>query len=244
MKKLLISLLIISTVLLCGCTDNNNSLDVEQPEKIATGDQIFSAKNENAVEESDNVNGMRFTLTLPEFTEKYNEIARSTDGILAINREKWKVNGDVKTDSNGVEIRYYYYDETDTNFTATVEAQTGKIMNIGCGTTMSNFVVQDENSSNSDKILKKSAIMAAAVCQFPTDSLDVLQDIFYSTTFDSSNSFWYQGFIFTLSTQENKSDSEKSVMLLRVFPVKDELKDEWKVTDYETYAASVPVATE
>ena len=56
MKKLLISLLIISTVLLCGCTDNNNSLDVEQPEKIATGDQIFSAKNENAVEESDNVN--------------------------------------------------------------------------------------------------------------------------------------------------------------------------------------------
>ena len=72
MKKLLISLLIISTVLLCGCNDNKNSIEVEQPEKIATGDQIFSAKNENAVEESDNVNGMRFTLTLPEFTEKYN----------------------------------------------------------------------------------------------------------------------------------------------------------------------------
>ncbi|MGN0490969.1 hypothetical protein [Ruminococcus sp.] len=244
MKKLIISLLIISAVLLCGCNDSNNSINVEQPEKIATGDQIFSAKNENAVEESDNVNGMRFTLTLAEFTEKYNEIARRTDGILAINKEKWKVNGDVKTDTNGVEIRYYYYDETDTNFTATVEVQTGKILNIGCGTTMSNFVAQDENSSNSDKILKKSAIMAAAVCQFPTDSLDVLQDIFYRTTFDSSSSFWYQGFIFTLSTQENKSDSEKSVMLLRVFPVKDELKDEWKVTDYEAYAASVPVATE
>ena len=106
MKKLLISLLIISTVLLCGCTDNNNSLDVEQPEKIATGDQIFSAKNENAVEESDNVNGMRFTLSLAEFTEKYNEIARRTDGILAINKEKWKVNGDIKTDTNVVEIRY------------------------------------------------------------------------------------------------------------------------------------------
>ena len=187
---------------------------------------------------------MRFTLTLPEFTEKYNEIARRTDGILAINKEKGRVNGDVKTDTNGVEVRYYYYDETDTNFTVTVEVQTGKIMNIGCGTTMSNFVAQDDNSSNSDKILKKSAIMAAAVCQFPTDSLDVLQDIFYRTTFDSSSSFWYQGFIFTLSTQENKSDSEKSVMLLRVFPVKDELKDEWKVTDYEAYAASAPAATE
>ena len=244
MKKIITALLIISTVLLCGCNDNNNSINVEQPEKIATGDQIFSAKNENAVEESDNVNGMRFTLTLPEFTEKYNEIARRTDGILAINKEKWKVNGDVKTDTNGVEVRYYYYDETDTNFTVTVEVQTGKIMNIGCGTTMSNFVAQEDNSSNSDKILKKSAIMAAAVCQFPTDRLDVLQDIFYRTTLDSSSSFWYQGFIFTLSTQENKSDSEKSVMLLRVFPVKDELKDEWKVTDYDAYAASAPAATE
>ena len=244
MKKLLVSLLIISTVLLCGCNDNKNSIEVEQPEKIATGDQIFSAKNENAVEESDNVNGMRFTLTLPEFTEKYNEIARRTDGILAINKEKWKVKGEIDTDSNGVEIRYYYYNESDTNFTVTVEAQTGKIMNIGCGTTMSNFVAQDEYESNSDAILKKSAIMAAAICQFPTDSLDVLQDIFYRTTLDSNSSFWYQGFIFSLSTQENKSDSEKSVMLLRVFPVKDELKDEWKVPDYEAYAASVPAPTE
>lgn len=244
MKKLLVSLLIISTVLLCGCNDNKNSIEVEQPEKIATGDQIFSAKNENAVEESDNVNGMRFTLTLPEFTEKYNEIARRTDGILAINKEKWKVKGEIDTDSNGVEIRYYYYNESDTNFTVTVEAQTGKIMNIGCGTTMSNFVAQDEYASNSDAILKKSAIMAAAICQFPTDSLDVLQDIFYRTTLDSNSSFWYQGFIFSLSTQENKSDSEKSVMLLRVFPVKDELKDEWKVPDYEAYAASVPAPTE
>ena len=244
MKKISLILIICTLFFLCGCNDNNKSIDVEQPEKIATGDQIFSAKNENAVEESDNVNGMRFTLTLSEFTEKYNEIARRTDGIIAINKEKWKVNGEAKTDTNGVEIRYYYYDETDTNFTATVEVQTGKIMNIGCGTTMSNFVAQDENSNNSDKILKKSAIMAAAVCQFPTDSLDVLQDIFYRTTFESSSSFWYQGFIFTLSTQENKSDSEKSVMLLRVFPVKDELKDEWKVTDYEAYAASAPAPTE
>lgn len=244
MKKISLILIICTLFFLCGCNDNNNSIDVEQPEKIATGDQIFSAKNENAVEESDNVNGMRFTLTLSEFTEKYNEIARRTDGIIAINKEKWKVNGEAKTDTNGVEIRYYYYNETDTNFTATVEVQTGKIMNIGCGTTMSNFVAQDENSNNSDKILKKSAIMAAAVCQFPTDSLDVLQDIFYRTTFESSSSFWYQGFIFTLSTQENKSDSEKSVMLLRVFPVKDELKDEWKVTDYEAYVASAPAPTE
>lgn len=219
-------------------------MDVEQPEKIATGDQIYSAKNENAVEESPNVNGMRFTLTLSQFTEKYNKIAQRTDGILLIDRSKWKPKGDVKSDTNGVEIQYYYYDDSNVNFTATVETDSGKIMNIGCGTTMANFVAQDENSSNSDAILLKSAVMAAAVCQFPIESLDVLQDIFYRTTFETSNSFWYQGFIFSLSTQENKADSEKSVMLLRVFPVTNELKDEWQITDYEVYAASAPVAAE
>lgn len=244
MKKISLILIICTLIFVCGCTDNNNSINIEQPEKIATGDQIFSAKNENAVEKSENVNGMRFTLTLSQFTEKFNEIARRTDGVFVIDNSKWKTKGDVITDTKGVEIQYYFYDDSNTNFTATVEAKSEKIMNIGCGTTMANFVAQDENSNNSDTILKKSAIMAAAVCQFPSDSLDVLQDIFYRTTFDTNNTFWYQGFVFTLSTQENKSDSEKSVMLLRVFPITEELKDEWNVTDYESYAASAPVPTE
>ena len=76
--------------------------------------------------------------------------------------------------------------------------------------------------------------MATAVCQFPIESFDVIQDIFYRTTFENNNSLWYQGFIFSLSTQENNKDSEKSVMLLRVFPVEDELKDDWQIPDYES----------
>lgn len=240
MKKIILCLIAAAMLITCGCSQNNSGISIEQPEKISTGDQIYSAKNEKAVEESNNVNGMRFTLSLSQFTEKYNEIARQTDGVWAIDKSKWRVNGEETTDSNGVKIRYYYYDETDTSFTATVEADTGKLLNIGCGTTMANFVEQTDGTDNSDIILKKCAVMATAACQFPTESLDVMQDIFYRTTFETNNSFWYQGFIFTLSTQEDSSDSEKSVMLLRVFPVKDELKDEWNVTNYEEYIAQNP----
>ncbi len=224
----------------CSCSQNNSGIGIDRPEKISTGDQIYSAKNENAVEESDNVNGMRFTLSLSEFTDKYNEIARQTDGVWAIDKSKWKVNGDETTDSNGVKIRYYYYDESNCSLTATVEADTGKLLNAGLGTTMANFVEQTDTTDNSDLILKKCAVIATAACQFPTESLDVMQDIFYRTTFETNNSFWYQGFIFTLSTQEDSSDSQKSVMLLRVFPVKDELKDEWNITDYDEYIAQNP----
>lgn len=229
-------------VCLCGCAKDNNKISVDEPQRIATGDEIYSAKNENAVEESANVNGMRFTLTLPMFTEKYNDAAQRVDGVFAINYDKWKAKDGIKKDTNGVEIQYFYYNDSGTNFTVTTEAESGKIVNIGCGTTMANFVAQDENSSSSDAILRKAAVMAAAVCQFPIDSLDVLQDVFYRTTFGNGNSFWYQGFIFSLSTQDNKTDSEKSLMLLRVFPVADELKKDWDVPDYEAYISTAPAA--
>lgn len=240
MKKIILCLIAAAMLITCSCSQNNSGIGIDRPEKISTGDQIYSAKNENAVEESDNVNGMRFTLSLSEFTDKYNEIARQTDGVWAIDKSKWKVNGDETTDSNGVKIRYYYYDESNCSLTATVEADTGKLLNAGLGTTMANFVEQTDTTYNSDLILKKCAVIATAACQFPTESLDVMQDIFYRTTFETNNSFWYQGFIFTLSTQEDSSDSQKSVMLLRVFPVKDELKDEWNITDYDEYIAQNP----
>lgn len=234
MKKLFVLILVCTAVLMSACGNEKQPITVSEPERIATGDEIYSAKNENAVEESENVNGMRFTLTLEQFTEKYNEIARKTDGVLAFDGHKWKTKGDIKHDSNGVEYQYYYFDDSETNLTATVEKESGKLLNVGCGTTMSNFVAQDGSTNNSDAILKKAAVMATAVCQFPTESLDVIQDIFYRTTFENNNSLWYQGFIFSLSTQENSKDSEKSVMLLRVFPVKDEKKDDWQIPDYES----------
>ncbi len=74
--------------------------------------------------------------------------------------------------------------------------------------------------------------MAEAACQFPSGSEEFLQNIFYRITTEGSDSVWYQGFVFSLSTKEDKNDSKNNVLLFRVFPIKDELKEEWNLSEY------------
>lgn len=238
-KTALICLLTALVIVFSACSSAQSTVsNVQQPENIATGDQIYPAQNLKASEKSENVNGMRYTMTLKEFTKKYNEIMQNTGGKDYLNKSKWIKTGDTQKDSNGVSYDCYYYDSEKINFTATVETNSEKLMNVGCGTTMTLFVSQEDNQAFSDVVLRKSAIMAAAVCGFPASSLDVLQDIFYRTTYEGTESLWYQGNIFSLSTNEDRSDSQKSTMLFRVFPVTDELQKEWNVVDYETYIQS------
>ena len=68
--------------------------------------------------------------------------------------------------------RYYYYNADKINFTASVETKTNYIMNIGLGTTMSNFVSTENEKNNSDTILMKSAVMAAAVSGMGINKVD------------------------------------------------------------------------
>ncbi len=239
MKKctVILAFLIVVTVVFSSCTDSKNDLNIGSPEKIATGDEIYPAQNTSAVEESLNVNGMRFTSNLIEFTNKYNKLLSQTGDSEILYTNSWKKEGETKQDTKGVKYDNYYYDCNKITFTASVETESDKIINIGCATTMSNFVKQE----NSDEILKKTSLMALAVCGFPDNSLDVIQNIFYSTTFENCESMWYQGFIFSLSTKEDTSNNENSIMLFRVFPVKEELKNDWNIVDYEEYISSAPV---
>lgn len=238
MKRFLI---ILTCVILClafaGCSQNSEKTEIKKPDKIATGDEALPQSNPDSVEESPNVNGLRFTETLDEFTDKYNEISQSVGGADILSKEKWQKKGDETTDNNGTKIQYYYYDEDMYNFTATVEVESNKLMNIGCATTANYFVGEENGVKNSDDILRKSAVMAQAVCQFPDGSTDVLQDIFYVTTFENTKELWYKGFIFSRELSENGGDSTKDLMQLRVFPVTEKKSKDWNITDYEQYIA-------
>ena len=155
-----------------------------------------------------------------------------------IEYSKWKQTKDKQQDLHGVEIQYYNYDDNGISLTATVEVQSQKLVNVGLGTTMSKFVGSTDNKQNSDEILLRAAIVAEAACQFPLGSKDVLQNIFYHIAVDKVESLWYQGFIFSLDTKEYKSNVQNNIMLFRVFPVEDKLKEEWKIDEYENYIAS------
>ena len=56
---------------------------------------------------------------------------------------------------------------------------------------------------------------------------------FYQLATGSEDSLWYEGFVFTLSTKDNKEDSKNGIMLFRVFPISTDLKKEWKLTEYK-----------
>ncbi len=235
--KRLAAVIVLSGLMLSAAACSQGvKLNIEQPKSIATDDEAKNAGTENetaAVEPSDNVNGKRFSVTLYEFTERYNSAKRllgDTDLIIAGN---WRENGEPQTDNNGIKIQYYYYDDYNVNITATVEVVSGKLMNVGCGTTTSNFMVQEDGKNNSDNVLRKAAIMAEAACCFDENELDNLQDIFFRITTGTEDSLWYEGFVFSLSTQEDKSNSKNSIMLFRVFPISSELKKKWEITEYK-----------
>ena len=164
---------------------------------------------------------------------RYNAAKRLVQDTDLIIEGNWREMGDPETDNKGVKFQYYYYDDYNVNITATVETESGKLMNVGVGTTMSHFMSEESGENNSDEILRKAALMADAACCFGSDKIDTLQDIFYQIATGPEDSLWYEGFVFTLSTKENKSDSKNGIMLFRVFPITDELRKEWKLKDYK-----------
>lgn len=243
MKKFFCSVisltLVIMAVMLTACSNEGVS-QIAKPMGIATSDEVHPTHSPDAVTESGNVNGMCYTATLQEFSSRYNNIMMETGGTNYLYTHNWKMQGEPEVDSKGVEYQLYYYNEELFTITAAVETESGCVMNVGCGTSMSNFVTQNKNTANSDIILHACAIMAAAVCGFNNGSLDVLQDIFYQTTFENTDSLWYEGNVFVLTTNKNKSDSSTDTMLFRVFPISDKLKNEWNIVEYEQYIATMP----
>lgn len=237
MKKIkaIAAVLIAAAAMMCfaACGESESSgIDIEKPDAAASPDEANVSAKKDAVEGSSNVNGKRFNMTLREFSDEYNNAMtrrKESDRIIFGN---WNKRGDATKDNNGVEIQYWYYDGENISFTATVEIESNKILNIGCGTTMGQFTSTSNGQKNSDIILGKAAMMAKVVCGFSDGSEGVLQDIFYRTATESDDSLWYKGFVFNLSTEEDKEDSNNEIMLFRVFPITDDLKKEWKLEEY------------
>ena len=230
-----VSLAIVTVLLIVFISScNNRSKKTDEDIKDATFDEIVESVRDDAIENSDNVNGARFNSTLLDFTQRYNEAKKSrgenTDLIM---EGKWKKNGAESSDDNGVKIQYYYYDEENTNFTATVEVESQKLLNIGFGTTMSYYMGQTDEINNSELALEKAALMAQAVCHYKNDSTDVLKEVFRQTTADENGTLWFQQCVYKLDTQQDKKDSKNDIMLFRVFPISDRLKAEWKLKEYD-----------
>ncbi len=217
---------------------NKRGSEKEANVKKSTYDEVIVSTDSKAIEHSPNVNGMRFSSTLEEFTILYNEARRNMGDNDLIMMGNWRKHGNETADSNGVKIQYYYYDDENTNFTATVEVESGKLLNIGFGTTMRYYMAQTQNEINSETVLEKAALMAQTACKYETGKIDALKNIFRKTTVDSNDTIWFQGCVYKLDTQEDKNDSKNSIMLFRIFPVSENLKSEWGLKEYVAEATN------
>lgn len=237
MKKLSAIFLSVILVLMCAtlssCSEQKESIVIDEPQRISTGDEVFPSKNNSALEKSDNVNQMRFVCTLRSFTQRYNRLMDDFGGNEFLDYNKWECSSGFLRDLNNIEYRNYIYNGNGITFTASVEEETHKLMNVGCGSTTGMYVQQSENTTLGNIILKKTAIMAAAACGYYVENLDVIQDIFYRTTMEDTSSLYYKGIVYSLSIKSNKEDSRKSTMLFKVFPISDSRQKEWKYTEYE-----------
>lgn len=232
-KKLTAALLaavMLSSLAGCGWFGSSEQTSVSDD---ATSDEGKMVPKSTAVENSPNVNGKRFNMTLTQFSDAYNaeKSRRKEKDMITVN--KWQKSGKTEKDDNGVEVQYWHYNEKDLTFTASVEVLTDKIINIGCGTAVSTFMGMDGTQSNSDAILDKAALMAEIVCGFRRGYEDELHDIFYHTTTDKEDTLWFRGYVFNRSTKEDAADKKNNIMLFRVFPVTDELKKEWNLKEYQ-----------
>ena len=159
----------------CSSNEKDNQLkNIERPDTAATGDEAVDATAAtDAAELSENVNGVRFNLSLHGFTQKYNSIIKGKPDAVLLKDAKWKKAGDAATDDNDVKIQYWYYDDENVSFTATEELASGKLVNIGVGTTMSKFMGMTDDENNSDRILEQAAWMAEAACGLPEKRIRV-----------------------------------------------------------------------
>ena len=179
-------------VLCSSCKQPEQKIEINAPTISSTFDEVPEF-NKDAVEDSPNVNGKRFNLTLYDFTVRYNQLKQGMGETDLMTVSNWKTNGMPDKDGNGVGIQYYYYDDNEINITATVETESQKLVNVGVGTTVSKFMEQDGDDHNSERVLKKAALVAQAACQSKNNCVDVLLIFFYPTTTESNGAIWLDG---------------------------------------------------
>lgn len=234
MKKTICILLIALMVLsLCACSGS---------EEDVTENEIVEEQNVNSgpvaktvtYEESKNNLGARYTFTLEEFNTMLNEECKSLgDATVSeyFELDNWQKMSDTLVDDNGIEYTSYYYATDVLTITAAVENESGKVMNLGCGSSYEEFA--NGSADFQYNIMFTSAILAMVAGGYDDDALEYLYYIFFdSAKYDES--FFYNNSVYMMNLS-SANDGTDAALLFMMSPCKDEILKEWELTDYSSY---------
>ncbi len=254
MKKLICLCLAISILFLlpsCSEKSEEKTETTSATISISTSDEGYPVPNKQNWETSNNATGARFNFTLKEYTDNFNKMYNSLGGDLEeINFDLWQITSENQVDENGIVYDNYYYAFDGIVLTATVEKESNKIMNLGCGTTVSIFV-DDNKSQQQTVILGMAGVMACVAGDYPVDDVTFFGNLFVNSISNTHNSFWFNNCIYLVNIEEGETDDDSTV-LFRIVPATDNIEKEWNLLNYKTYlqenkqeetTESVPVST-
>ena len=172
--------------------------------------------------ESEFDTGLRFTLTLHNYTDSFNAIYSELGGSAGkFVYTKWK-----KTKDDD-KYEYYYLKSGKITLIATVEKESLCLVNVGCGVNTEVF------KNNKQRVLKVSAVCALSAGGYVADDLSFFTALFNETRAYEEHSLWFNNSIYKYDKSE-KTDT----VLFRVIPATAAKRDEWGIKDFRDYEPS------
>ena len=220
--KRIICLIIAAVMIFClgSCGDDKNKTVSISTEDGKSEEVSYPVGNPDNYTESDCDTGMRFTLTLHNYTDNFNAVYNELGG----NGEKFSYTKWKKTKKDDEKYEYFYLKSGNIVLTATVEKESLCLVNVGCGVSAD---IYGKNKKNRERVLRVSAICAIASGGYTADDLDFFSALFEKTEEDEEHSFWFNNSIYIYS----ESERDKTV-LFRVMPATEGKRDEWHISDF------------
>lgn len=239
MKRFICIVLVVLCVLsLTACNKQSGTKNImsDDGEVVQEAQTVSLPVSKTLTHEiSDNNLGARYNFTLEEFNTMLNEASENLGSdAQAFDFDNWKIMSDELEDDNGIMYSSYYYATDTLTITAAVETESQKVMNLGCGTTYEEFVEADADFQYT--VMLTSAIVAMVANGYDDSALEFLYYIFFdSAKYDKQ--FFYNNCVYMMNLSKTQG-VEGSVVLFMTSPCKDEILDEWALTDYAQFDGS------
>ena len=210
--RLTVVLIMLFALILTGCQSDETQSKKKSP-----------TPSEKTIERSENSFGARYNYTLGEISNAIAEDAGSMN--LELKNADWKTISAGLVDDNGVNYSSYCNREGKVTFTAAVEDESGKVMNIGCGCQTS----QLDNTAYRSSFVRLAATIAVNAGGYDKNDLGYFMLLFKALLNDSNDTLYYEGSLYFKSV-----DNETTVLM--VAPCDDKYLSEHEYAVYNEYA--------
>ncbi len=231
MKKIIITIVAVLLVALTVCSCSSAKDKNSRVEEGATNDEAnYPTPEENLFVESKGETGLRFGFTLDKFTTEFNTMYENIGGDPEdFPYKKWKKKSSNESADNGLNYEYYSLKSSEITLTATVEAESRELVNVGCGLLSDKFY---KNQNTEQKVLTICGVIAAVSGGYSRDSVPFFSNLYVDTISNKEHAFWYNNAIYLF---EEDSNQGVKVIFFRTMPAADDIESRWALQDYKQF---------